>query len=151
MAEIFKEMIVKAPLEKTWALVSDMTQFSLCVPGCNEVKQVSETEYDWVMEAKVLRTTRTVKAHTKVEKMVPPTHATYVGEGRLFERSNHYKLAIRGATDLEALSDNETKISFAGTVEASGLGKGVIEKVASGQMDGLFNEFEKNVKAKLEN
>ena len=73
-----------------------------------------------------------------------------MGEGRLFERSNHYRLTIEGTTDLESISDSETRITFAGTVEASGIGRTLIEKVAAGQLDGLFQEFEKNVKARLE-
>jgi len=148
--EIVKLMTVKAPLDKTWALVSDMEAFSQCIPGCKEVKQISENEFDWVMEAKVLRTKRKVQARTRAEEMRAPVHSKFVGEGRLFERSNHYRLTIEGTTDLESISDSETKITFAGTVEASGIGRTLIEKVAAGQMDGLFQEFEKNVKAKLE-
>lgn len=151
MPEIVKHMTVKAPLEKTWALVSDMEAFSRCIPGCKEVKRISDTEYDWVMEAKVLRTKRKVQARTRAEEMQPPLHSKFVGEGRLFERSNHYRLSIQGTTDLEAVSASETRIKFAGTVEASGIGRTLIEKVAAGQMDGLFEEFEKNVKARLEN
>jgi len=44
----------------------------------------------------------------------------------------------------------ETKIKFAGTIRASGLGGSIIEKVASGQMEGLFQDFEKNLKNNLE-
>lgn len=150
MAEIIKEMTVKAPLERTWALVSDMQAFSRCIPGCKEVSQVADNEFDWVMEAQILRTRRTVKARTRAEEMRPPNHSTFVGEGRLFEKSNYYKLTIRGTTDLEPISSGETRIRFAGRVEASGLGKGLIEKVASGQMNDLFDEFEKNVKRQLE-
>jgi carbon monoxide dehydrogenase subunit G len=148
--EIIKIMTVKAPLERTWRLVSDMSAFSRCIPGCKEVKRISDTEYDWTMEAKVLRTTRKVQARTRAEEMRAPVHSKFVGEGRLFERSNHYKLSITGTTDLEKISDGETRIKFAGVVEASGAGGPLIEKVASGQMDALFQEFERNVKATLE-
>ncbi|MGH8248644.1 MAG: CoxG family protein, partial [Gammaproteobacteria bacterium] len=101
MPEIVRQITVNAPIEATWALVSDMERFSLCIPGCKEVKKVSETEFDWVMEAKVLRTTRRVTARTRTELMRAPSHAEFVGEGKLFERSNHYKLTIRGSTVLE--------------------------------------------------
>lgn len=150
MAEITKEITVKAPLDRTWALVSDMIAFSKCVPGCKEVKQISEDEYDWVMEAKVLRTKRTVKARTRAAEMRPPVYSRYEGEGRLFEKSNYYRINISGTTNLEVLGDNETKIIFAGNVVASGLGGGIVEKVAAGQMDDLFEIFEVNVKNTLE-
>jgi carbon monoxide dehydrogenase subunit G len=149
MAKIIKEILVKAPLDDTWKLVSDMERFSLCIPGCKEVKKVSETTFDWIMEAKVMRTTRKVKARTEATLMEAPTRAEFVGEGRLFERSNHYRLTISGATDLERISDQETKIKFSGDVSASGIGGALIEKVAAGQMDQLFDQFENNLKQAL--
>lgn len=81
--------------------------------------------------------------------MQSPTHAEFVGEGRLFERSNHYKLTIKGTTDLEIVGDDITRVRFSGDVKASGVGGAMIEKVAAGQMDDLFREFEKNVKQAL--
>lgn len=149
MPEISKEIIVNASLHETWALVSNMERFSLCIPGCKEVRTVSETEFDWKLETKVLRTTRKATARTTTLKMVPPTHAEFAGEGRLFERSNHYKLTITGTTDLETMEQDKTRIIFSGDVRASGLGGAIIEKVAAGQMDSLFEEFEKNIKQAL--
>jgi carbon monoxide dehydrogenase subunit G len=149
MPEITKEIDVKATLEDTWALVSDMERFSLCIPGCKKVTKISETEFDWDLETKVLRTTRKAKARTKAILMQAPSHSEFIGEGRLFERSNHYKLLITGTTDLETISEGRTKIIFAGVVKASGLGGAIIEKVAAGQMDSLFQEFEDNIKHTL--
>lgn len=150
MPEISREIIVDAPLQTTWDLVSDMERFSLCIPGCKEVKTISATEFDWKLETKVLRTTRKATARTRTVKMEPPTHAEFVGEGRLFERSNHYKLTITGTTDLETMEDEKTRVIFSGDVKASGLGGAIIEKVAAGQMDSLFSEFESNIKQALE-
>ena len=149
MPYICKEIIVDAVLPETWNLVSDMERFSLCIPGCKEVKTISETEFDWKLETRVLRTTRKATARTRAVKMEAPTHAEFVGEGRLFERSNYYKLTITGATDLETVDNGKTRITFSGDVKASGLGGAIIEKVAAGQMDGLFQEFENNIKQAL--
>jgi carbon monoxide dehydrogenase subunit G len=149
MPEIAKEFTVRASLEDTWALVSDMERFSLCIPGCKKVTRISDTEFDWDLEAKVLRTTRKAQARTRAVVMQPPTNAEFVGEGRLFERSNHYKLTINGTTVLEPVSADRTKVKFAGLVKASGLGGAIVEKVAAGQMDGLFQEFESNIRQTL--
>ena len=149
MPEIYKEIIVRATLEDTWALVSDMERFSLCIPGCKKVTKISETEFDWDLETKVLHTTRKAKARTKAIVMRAPTHSEFVGEGRLFERSNHYKLTIKGTSDLEVISDTKTRIKYAGVINASGLGGAIVEKVAAGQMDSLFQEFEANIKQTL--
>lgn len=149
MPEIVKEILVNATLEKTWSLVSDMEAFSLCIPGCKKVTKISDTEFDWELETKVMRTSRKAKARTRTLLMQAPTHAEFEGEGRLFERSNHYKLTITGTTDLESIDDRRTRIKFAGDVKASGVGGAIIEKVASGQMDDLFQDFESNIKKTL--
>lgn len=149
MPTIVKEFTVNASPDDTWALVSNMERFSLCIPGCKKVTKISETEFDWNLETKVMRTTRKAQATTRAVVMQPPTHAEFVGEGRLFERSNHYKLTINGTTDLEPVSANRTKVKFAGVVKASGLGGAIVEKVAAGQMDSLFQEFENNIRQTL--
>jgi len=147
---LVKEFTVKAPLERTWELVSDMERLGSCIPGCKEVRKISETEYDWVIQAKILRTSRTIVARTRAIEMKPPVHASFQGEGELHERFSRYKMTLSGTTDLESLSDSETKIKFAGEVHASGMGGFIINKIASGQMEGLLRDFEHNIKAELE-
>ena len=127
-----------------------MERFGLCVPGCKEVKKVSETEYDWVIEAKILRTSRVITARTIATEMTPPVRAAFRGEGELRERFARYKMTLSGTTELQSVSDGETRIKFAGEVHASGMGGFIINKIASGQMDGLLRDFEHNIKAELE-
>ncbi len=149
MPRIIKELTVNTPIQSAWELVSDMERFSACIPGCLEVRRISDTEFDWVLEARVLRTTRKVTARTQATMMQPPNHVEFSGEGRLFERSNHYKLKLQGATDLEDLGGGRTRVCFSGDVSASGVGGAIVDKVAAGQMDELFGDFEKNMRAAL--
>jgi len=150
MPKLVEEFTVKAPLEKAWGLLSNMERFALCIPGCKEVKKISETEYDWVLEAKVLRTSRTIVAKTRATEMTPPVRAAFHGEGELRERFARYKMTLSGTTELQPVSDSETKIKFAGDIHASGMGGFIINKIASGQMEGLLRDFEQNIKAELE-
>jgi len=146
---VTKELLVNATLEETWALVGDMERFSLCIPGCKEVKKVTEEEFDWVVDAKIMRTTRTVKAKTRILEMRAPVHAAFSGDGRLFERSNHYKMQIDGTTDLSKVSENKTRINFSGEVKAKGAGGALIDKIVAGQMEPLFAEFEQKIRDAL--
>lgn len=145
-----EEFVVKASLEKTWELLSNMERFGLCIPGCKEVKKISETEYDWVIQAKVLRTSRTIVARTRVTEIKPPVRASFLGEAELRERFNRYRMTLSGTTDLQSVSDGETKITFTGSIYASGAGGFIINKIASGQMQGLLRDFEQNIKTELE-
>jgi hypothetical protein len=149
MPRIVRELTVTAPIQSAWALVSDMERFSTCIPGCREVRRISEVEYDWVMEARVLRTTRKVTARTRAGEMRPPVHASFSGEGRLFERSNHYRLTLEGTTELEDLGAGRTRVRFQGDVRASDVGGAIVDKVAAGQLDELFGQFEDNVRRAL--
>ena len=150
MPKLVEEFTVKAPLEKAWGLLSNMERFGLCVPGCKKITKISETEYDWEIEAKILRTSRTVMAKTIATEMTPPVRAAFHGEGELRERFARYKMTLSGSTELQPVSDSETKIKFAGEVSAGGMGGFIINKIASGQMEGLLREFEHNIKAELE-
>ena len=148
---LVREFIVKVPKNKAWELLSNMEEMGLCIPGCKEVKKISDTEYDWVIQAKVLHTSRTITARTRATEIIPPTHVTFLGEGELQERFVRYKMTLSGTTTLQSVSENETKVTFAGSVNASGMGGAVINKIASGQMKGLLRDFEQNIRAKLEN
>lgn len=148
--KLVEEFTVRAPLERVWQLLSNMERFGLCVPGCKEVKKVSETEYDWVIEARILRTSRVVIARTIVTEMNPPVSAAFRGEGELHERFARYKMTLSGTTKLQPVADGETKIRFTGDVDASGMGGFIINKIASGQMEGLLRDFEHNIKTELE-
>jgi len=150
MPTLVEEFTVKAPVAKAWGLLSDMEKFGLCIPGCKEVRKVSETEFDWVLEAKILRTSRTIVARTRSTEMEPPVRATFLGEGELHERLSRFKMTLSGTMELQPVSDSETKIKFAGDVHASGMGGFIINKIASGQMQGLLKDFEQNIKTELE-
>ena len=150
MPTLVEEFTVMAPLEKAWELLGNMERFGLCIPGCKEVKKISETEFDWVLQAKILRTSRTIIARTRATEMTPPVRAAFQGEGELHERLSRFKMTLSGTMELQPVSDSETKIKFAGDVHASGMGGFIINKIASGQMQGLLRDFEQNIKAELE-
>jgi carbon monoxide dehydrogenase subunit G len=149
MPKITKELSVAAPIEAVWALVSDMERFSSCVPGCKQVQRVSGEEFDWVLEARVLRTTRKLTARTRTTQLHAPHRAEFSGEGRLFEQSNHYRLGLQGVTQLEDLGGGVTRVRFEAQVSASGMAGALIEKIAAGQMDELFGDFETNLQRAL--
>lgn len=149
MPKITKELSVAAPIEAVWALVSDMERFSSCVPGCKQVQRVSGDEFDWVLEARVLRTTRKLTARTRTTQLRAPHRAEFSGEGRLFEQSNHYRLGLQGVTQLEDLGGGVTRVRFEAQVSASGMAGALIEKIAAGQMDELFGDFETNLQRAL--
>ncbi len=135
------------PLEKGWEFFGNIERWSLCIPGFKEVKKISENEYDGIIEARVLRTSREIKGRIRIEELNPYSHyIKYRGQGELKEGFARYKITLGGTLNLEALPGGEIRVTFAGTVEASGLGGVIINKIVSGQMADMMQKFEQNVK-----
>ncbi len=148
---IMEEFTVKAPLQKTWELLSDMGKMSLCIPGCKEANQISEEDWEWLFEVKVLYSTKKIKAKSKATELIPPSHVSFEGKGEVKEGFIIYRVSGLGTMDLEPISDDETKVIFTGSVVGGGGPAGaLVNKMISGPMKGLVQKFKENIKAKLE-
>lgn len=142
---------VEVPLKKAWELFKNLEDWALCVPGCREIEKISENEFEGVIEARVLRTSRKIRGRVQMIEVNPPTHIEYCGQGELSERFLRYKVTLKATLDLQAVSESQTKIDFAGSVHSSGLGGAIINKIASSQMKGtIIKDFEQNVRDRLE-
>ncbi len=61
--ELNGEQIVRAPRQQVWDALNDPTTLSRCIPGCEEVTKVSETE-----------------THTRVAIKIGPVRARFAGK-----------------------------------------------------------------------
>lgn len=61
--ELNGEQIVRAPRQQVWDALNDPTILSRCIPGCEEVKKVSDTE-----------------THTRVAMKIGPVRARFAGK-----------------------------------------------------------------------
>lgn len=61
--ELNGEQIVRAPRQQVWDALNDPTILSRCIPGCEEVKKVSDTE-----------------THTRVAMKIGPVRARFSGK-----------------------------------------------------------------------
>jgi hypothetical protein len=101
---------------------------------------------------KVLHSTQRIKAKSRATELVPPKHVSFEMKGEVKQGFLVYRVTGQGTMDLEAVSDNETKVTFAGGVAGgSGPAGALVNKIVSGPMKGLVEKFKENVKAKLEN
>ena len=144
------EFTVKAPIGKNWELFRDTEAWARCIPGCKGVTRVSEGEWDGLFEVRVLHASRTVQGRLQVVEMTPPTYIKYQGRGELREAFHRYGLTLRAEMSLEAVSDGQTRVAFAGDIAARGLGGAIINKIVSAKMDEMVRGFEQNVRQILE-
>lgn len=150
MPEGTVDFVVKASPEKIWELFESLENWGLCIPGCKEVKKISENEYEGIFEARVLRTSREIKGRVQIIEVNPPTYIKYYGEGELRERLARYKVTLEATLNLQSVSGSQTRISFAGGVHSGGLGGVIINKIASAQMVDTMKRLEQNIKDALE-
>lgn len=149
MTEATVSFSLGIPLERSWDFFGNIERWSSCVPGFKEVKKISENEYEGIIEARVLRTSREIKGRIEVEEVKPLSYIKYRGQGELKEGFFRYKITLGGTLNLERLCDDETRVTFNGSVHSSGLGGAIINKIVSGQMTEMMQKFEQNVKAAL--
>lgn len=150
MPEGTLDFVVKAPIAKTWQFFKSMGNWGLCIPGCKTVRKISEREYEGIIEARVLRTTREIKGIVQITDVNAPTDIKYKGEGELSERFARYKVTLEATLNLHPVSGDQTRVSFAGRVHSGGLGGVIINKIASALMGDTMKHFEQNIKNALE-
>lgn len=144
------EFILKSSLDRNWEFFRDTERWASCIPGCKGITRVSETEWDGQFDVRVLHTTRTAQGRLQLVQIDPPASIGYEGKGELREAFHRYALTLRAQMHLEAVSENETRVAFAGEVAARGLGGALINKIVSAKMDEMVRGFEQNVREKLE-
>lgn len=127
MPEVEKVFIVKAPQEKVWDFLKDPKKMGSCIPGCEDVKILSETDSEWRIKAKAGFLSKTIVLTTHTTESNPPTRGAWTGEGENIKTS--------GSVDLKAISDNETEVTYRSSMEASGM-VGKIINMISRRTDG---------------
>lgn len=69
------------PREKVWAALNDPEMLKRCIPGCEELEQLSPTELKAVVVAKVGPVKAKFKGKVHLEDLDPPGSYRIAGEG----------------------------------------------------------------------
>ena len=140
--ELVDSQLIKAPRDVVWAALNDPEMLKACIPGCETVEKLSDTE----MQAKVTLKIGPVKASftgkVTLSNMNPPLGYTISGEGQGGVAGH-----ARGGADvrLEALSDEETMLHYEVKAEVGGkiaqLGARLIDGTAKKLAGEFFETF----------
>jgi carbon monoxide dehydrogenase subunit G len=142
MAEAVTRFVVRAPIERVWALLSDMEQVGRCVPGCRAVRVINDLDSEWTVEAQLGPFRRTLQMRAHTTERIPPVRGAFVAEGE--------DLVTTGSLDLRALDDGQTEVVYRATATARGPVSGLVEKLIASQLPRQGEAFARNVKARLE-
>jgi hypothetical protein len=120
----------------------------LCIPGCEKVEPINDTEYDSIIKAKVGFMAVRFKVRTVIEEMVMHKLIRTVGEGKEFRNLGQFKQ--KTSINFNALADDETEISYQSEVSIVGKLATFGDRVLKAKAKEFGKEFADAVKKRLE-
>jgi uncharacterized protein len=101
--EMTSSRTVPASVEKTWAALNDPETLKACIPGCESIERVSDTELKVAMTARVGPVSAKFRGRIVLSDIVPPTS---------------YKMSFEGQGGAAGFARGEAKVAL--TPEGSG-------------------------------
>jgi carbon monoxide dehydrogenase subunit G len=145
---IEERFTVKSPVDKLWDSLLDPQIIGTCIPGCEKVEPINDTEYDSIIKAKVGFMAVRFKIKTVIEEIIPHQLIRTVGEGSELRNLGHFKQKTR--INFNALSENETELSYQSEVSIVGKLATFGDRILKAKARELGKEFADAVKKKLE-
>lgn len=143
--EMTGEQLVLLPQEATWRALNDIAILKECIPGCETIEQVSDSEYQLVMTAKVGPVSAKFKGKMTLSDAHPPHSYTLVFEGQ-----GGVAGFARGHADVQLTPDGErTKLGYAVKAMIGGklaqVGSRLVDGVAKKMAEQFFTAFNQRV------
>jgi hypothetical protein len=138
------EVTLPADREAVWAALNDPEVLKTCIPGCQELTKVSDTEFEAVAKVAVGPVKASFKGRIALEDLDPPNAYTIRGEGQ----GGVAGFAKGGAkVRLEAAEGGGTKLVYDVEATVGGklaqLGGRLVNGVAKKNADEFFACFVK--------
>jgi carbon monoxide dehydrogenase subunit G len=145
--EMTGEYRIPAPLQRVWEALNDPAVLRECIPGCQAVEKVSDTEMAATVVAKVGPVKATFNGKVTFSNIDPPKGYTITGEGK----GGVAGFAKGGAdVSLEEVSD-DTVLRYKAHAQVGGklaqLGARLIDATAKQLADEFFGNFARTVEA----
>ncbi len=101
--ELTSSCTVPVPVETTWAALNDPETLKACIPGCESIERVSDTELKVAMTARVGPVSAKFSGRIVLSDIVPPTS---------------YKMSFEGQGGAAGFARGEAKVAL--TPDGSG-------------------------------
>ena len=130
-----------APRDRVWAAIYDLKSLLAIIPGCQDIKQVSDTEYRGHIQMRLPAVVGSYQSHMKLVEFEEPHYSRFEGavEGSLG--------AIKGTASFRLYEESEgqTIIEY----EGQGLITGSLSRLNSRFAEGLAKSLVKQGLSKL--
>ncbi|MBI4205429.1 MAG: carbon monoxide dehydrogenase subunit G [Betaproteobacteria bacterium] len=143
--EMTGEQLIPLPQEATWRALNDTAILKVCIPGCETIEQVSDTEYQLTMTAKVGPVSAKFKGKMTLSEVDVPHSYTLVFEGQ-----GGVAGFAKGQANVRLTPESEaTKLGYTVKAMVGGklaqVGSRLIDGVARKIAEQFFSAFNKHV------
>jgi uncharacterized protein len=143
--EMKGQQLIPVSPETTWQSLLDTTVLKECIPGCEEMTQLSDTEYELVMRTKIGPVSAKFKGKMTLSDVDPPHGCTM-----LFEGQGGVAGHAKGQANVELIPEGEsTRLAYAVKAMIGGkiaqLGARLIDGVARKLAEDFFAAFNARV------
>ncbi|HLB67355.1 MAG TPA: SRPBCC domain-containing protein [Thermoplasmata archaeon] len=132
---------VKAPVEKVWALLTDMRQVGRCVPGVENVELLDDKRARWDLKVKMGPLSQTLQVTTETLEQIPLRRGRFRGEADMIDMIGTIELSSEG---------DVTKVVYTMAVSAKGPLARIMDNFMRTRLKAQTEEFAANVKRALE-
>jgi uncharacterized protein len=139
--EMHGEMRIPAPRAEVWAKLNDPEMLKTCIPGCETVEKLSDTEFTAKVVARVGPVKASFSGKVTMTDLVPPESYTITGEG-----TGGVAGFAKGSAKV-SLDDagGETVMRYGVQAQVGGklaqIGSRLIDATARKYADDFFNRF----------
>jgi carbon monoxide dehydrogenase subunit G len=135
------EVQLTAPREEVWAKLNDAEVLKACIPGCEELNKVSDTEFQAVAVTKIGPVKAKFKGKVHLTDLDPPNGYKISGEGE----GGVAGFAKGGATVVLTPKDGGTLLAYNVEAQIGGklaqLGQRLVVGAAKKLADDFFTKF----------
>lgn len=140
------EQQLAAPREKVWRALNDADVLKACIPGCEELEKVSDTEFRATARTKIGPVSARFKGRVALSDLDPPNGYTISGEGE----GGVAGFAKGGATVALADKDGGTLLTYSVDAQIGGKLAQLGQRLVNGAAKKLADEFFKKFAAAVE-
>ena len=139
--EMQGERRIAAPRQLVWERLNDPETLKLCIPGCQEIEKVSDTEFTARVKAKVGPVSATFNGRVRLTDLDTPSGYTIGGEGT----GGIAGFAKGSATVALTEEGGETVLKYGVQAQVGGklaqIGSRLVDGVARKYADEFFAKF----------
>jgi carbon monoxide dehydrogenase subunit G len=143
--EMTGEQLIPLPQQRVWEALNDPVILKACIPGCESIEKVSDTEYKVVMTAAIGPVKAKFNGKLLLADLNPP-HSYSIA----FEGTGGAAGFGKGAAQVSLLPEGgATRLTYAATASVGGklaqIGSRLIDGVARKMSEDFFAKFNETV------